>query len=151
MSTNTLLVFFAEYFPYLVAAVFVILALWPRAASIGWRFLIEGLLAGFFARGGVELIRLFVHRPRPFIADSSIIPLISESSYSFPSGHAAFFFALAAVVYLHNRRAGIWFFAAAAAIGLARVLAGVHYISDILGGALLGLAVGYGVWRFTKK
>lgn len=147
MGTDSIIIFFAEYFPYIVAGGFIVYAL----ARSKWRFLIEGFLAGFLARGGVELIRLFVHRPRPFVADPSLIPLISESSYSFPSGHTAFFFALATIVYAHNKRVGYWFFAASAAIGLARVLAGVHYMSDILGGALLGIAVGYGIRCLTKR
>ncbi len=147
MRIDASIIFFAEYFPYLVAIGFVVYA----SSRARWRFLVEGFGAGLLARGGVEVIRLFFHRPRPFVADPSIIPLISESSYSFPSGHAAFFFALATVVYAHNKQMGWWFYAASAVIGLARVLAGVHYISDILGGAMLGIAVGYGVRRFITK
>ncbi len=147
MSSDDIVIFLAKYLPYLVVSAFLAFAV----SRWRWRFLIEGLLAGLLARGGVELVRLFIHRPRPFLADPSIIPLISESSYSFPSGHAAFFFALSTVVYAHNKRAGFWFFAASAAISLARVLAGVHYLSDVLGGALLGLAVGYVIMRLIKK
>ncbi|MSU56498.1 MAG: phosphatase PAP2 family protein [Candidatus Taylorbacteria bacterium] len=97
-------------------------------------------------------MRLFVHRPRPFVADPNIHALISETSYSFPSGHAAFFFALSTTVYLYNKRWGVWFFVASAVIGLARVMAGVHYLTDIAGGAVLGVAVGWGVHKlFSKK
>ena len=146
MNSARIIIFCADYLPYLVAVGFVLYAF----SRSKWRLLVGGLVAGLLARGGVELIRIFVHRPRPFLADPSIIPLISESSYSFPSGHAAFFFALATVVYAHNKRLGLWFYAAGAAIGLARVLAGVHYISDILGGAVLGIFVGLCLMRLRK-
>lgn len=152
MSFDLWIVFFAKYFPYIVAGLFVVFAL-TRSQARKVRILLfcEGAAAALISRGAVEAIRLFIHRPRPFVADTSIVPLISETSFSFPSGHAAFFFALATTVYLHDKRLGVWFFLAAAAIGAARVLAGVHYPTDILGGAVLGVAVGWWVHRFFVR
>ncbi len=149
---ETLVIFFAEYFPYVVAALFVGFA-FSRLSGRKTRLLLfgEGILAAFVSRGFVELFRFFIHRPRPFIADPSIIPLISEASYSFPSGHAAFFFALSTVVYIYDKRWGLWFFIASLIVGFARVMAGVHYLTDILGGAVLGIAVGYGMqWLLVR-
>ena len=149
---ETLVIFFAEYFPYVVAALFVGFA-FTRLGAARTRFFLlsEGVLAAFISRGAVEAIRFFVHRPRPFIADPSIIPLISEASYSFPSGHAAFFFALSTVVYIYDKRWGLWFFVGSLIIGIARVMAGVHYPTDILAGAILGIAVGYGMqWLLVR-
>lgn len=145
-------VFFAEYFPYLVIVLFALCVY--REAPIFYRkflYLGEGLIAGVLARAGVEVIRFVVFRLRPFASDPTIHALISESSYSFPSGHAGFFFALATVVYAHNKRVGSWFFVSALLIGIARVASGVHYPTDILGGAVLGVLVGYGVVRLVRK
>jgi len=150
-SMQGVTVFFAEYFPYPVIVLFVLCAY--REAPIFYRrflYLGEGLIAGVLARAGVEAIRFVVFRLRPFVADPAIHALISESSYSFPSGHAGFFFALATVVYAHNKRVGSWFFTSALLIGVARISAGVHYPSDILGGAVLGILVGYGVVRLVR-
>jgi len=76
-------------------------------------------------------------------------------SASFPSGHAAFFFALSAGVYSFNKKAGIWFFVVSALIGLARVFAGVHYFSDIVGGLAVGLfsfwVISFLISNFVKK
>lgn len=145
-------VFFAQYFPYVLCVAFLCFAF--VKSSFFYKkffFLLEGLTAGVLARLGVEAFRLFVHRPRPFLADPTIFGLISETSSSFPSGHASFFFGLATVVYRHNKRWGFWFFVGAGIIGLARIAAGVHYPSDILGGAVLGIAVGLLVNKFFKK
>ncbi len=151
-SLQGVTVFFAEYFPYLVIMLFAVCAY--KEAPLFYRkflYLGEGLIAGVLARAGVEAIRFVVFRLRPFAEDPTIHALISESSYSFPSGHAGFFFALATVVYTHNKRVGSWFFASALLIGVARVASGVHYPSDIIGGAVLGILVGWGVYKFFRK
>src|SRR3989338_8623276 len=146
-------VFFAQYFPYLVAALFLFFTLsrvLPQREK--WTLLGEGLGSALLARFGfVPLIRAFVERPRPFVDNSAIVALFNEASYSFPSGHAAFFFALSTVVFLYNKRLGVWFYAASAVIGLARVAAGVHYPTDILGGAVLGVFAAYGTHLFFAR
>ncbi|KKU77552.1 MAG: PAP2 superfamily protein [Parcubacteria group bacterium GW2011_GWA2_47_64] len=152
MSFDLWIVFLAKYFPYVVAGLFVIFALTRSQARKAQILLFcEGAAAALLSRGVVEALRLFIHRPRPFVADPSIVPLISETSFSFPSGHAAFFFALATTVYLRDKRLGVWFFLAALLIGIARVLAGVHYVTDILGGAALGVVAAYGTHLFFAR
>lgn len=150
MNQDFFVVLLAEYFPYLVAAGFAVFAFLRSGTSLLGKvtLLAQGFGAAFVARGLVGVIRLFVHRPRPFVADPALTPLFTEASYSFPSGHSAFFFALATVAFCYDRRAGIWFYLAAFAIGAARVLAHVHYATDILGGAILGALVGWFVYSF---
>ena len=80
-------------------------------------------------------------RARP--ADVRLI-LATPNIPSYPSGHAAIAFAAAAVLALAGRR---WWlalsaFGGAALISLSRVYLGLHYPSDIAGGAVLGAAVG---------
>jgi len=91
----------------------------------------------------VEIIRWFYFRPRPFIALQVHQLLEHSASSSFPSGHAAFFFALSAVIYFYNKKAGLLFFAASFLIGLARIFVGIHYPLDILAGALIGIFFGW--------
>lgn len=80
-----------------------------------------------------EIIKVLISRPRPF-ETYNLIPLLSnEVGRSFPSGHAAFFFALAMAVTLFNKKLGIWLFVGALLISLARIYAGVHYPSDVSG------------------
>jgi membrane-associated phospholipid phosphatase len=68
--------------------------------------------------------------------------LVDETSNSFPSGHTAFVFALATVVYPYHKRLSYFVFVSGALIGLARIMAGVHYPADVLGGMVLGVAFG---------
>ena len=60
---------------------------------------------------------------------------------SFPSGHTTTVFAAAVVFSLFKPSWKAGFFAVAVAIGLARILAGAHYPSDVLAGAVLGSTV----------
>lgn len=134
-----LFIFFADYMAYfliLASAVFILMtADWRNR----WFLFAEMSLAAILSRGIItELIRFFYDRPRPFLA-LGLEPLFSNDSSSFPSGHATFFFALAAVLFLYNKRAGTWFFLAALIMGAARVVSGVHWPSDILGGLAVAL------------
>ncbi len=65
------------------------------------------------------------------------------SGQSFPSNHAGNIFAAASVLSWFIPPAAIWFYSFAALVALSRVGLGVHYPSDILGGMILGLIVGF--------
>ena len=100
-------------------------------------------LTGFGVFTGlIWLIKYIVQRPRPLLGldIASLIP--DKAGFSFPSGHAGFaFFSLAFVWELFPKFKWIWL-DIAILISLARLYTGVHYISDILGGMLLGLFIG---------
>src|SRR3989338_1470509 len=88
----------------------------------------------------VELIRFFYYNPRPFLVLQNVYQLLDyEAKSSFPSGHAAFYFALAAGVYLYNRKLGWIYFFGAVLMGFARVFSGIHWPVDIIAGAILGI------------
>lgn len=103
-----------------------------------------------------EPLRIFIARVRPYEMLSLPHQLIEHPfGRSLPSGHTAIAFAVAAAVYAHHRATGIALFVVATLVGLSRVIAGVHWPSDILGGAIVGIA---GVWiakkimiRFSQK
>jgi undecaprenyl-diphosphatase len=136
---DSCVVFFAEYYLYFVLAVFVLVLLKGLHYKIGVMAVLSALIARF---GAVSLIRYFYHRPRPFIALPSVQHLFEKSSYAFPSGHATFVFALAAFIFFYNKKLAYFLFASGLIIGIARVVAGAHYPSDILGGIALGIGAG---------
>lgn len=82
--------------------------------------------------------QIFLH-PRPFVVLPNVTQLINISSFdSFPSGHATVFAALATGIFIYNRKLGIVFAVAALLIGIARVIAGIHYPLDVLTGYAIG-------------
>lgn len=67
--------------------------------------------------------------------------ITAHDKFSFPSGHTAAATLLAALVYLHFGAVAAPLMIWAGCVGASRVLLGVHFPTDILAGALLGLTV----------
>lgn len=107
---------------------------------------ISSVTSGLIARVLIKpIILFFIHIPRPYVSLSQIHllipPLTAENYQSFPSGHALFFFAIAYMIYLYNKRWGYFFLSLATLMVIGRVMVGVHYPLDILGGAAIGILV----------
>ncbi len=147
---DALIIFRAEYFGYLALAglvAFGVAAFLPRFFHLrrkNWEMILVAFVAALISRFGVvELIRFFYDRPRPFEALPDLHRLVSHSSGgSFPSGHAAFYFAIAAVVSRYYPKMSLLFYALALSLSINRIAAGLHWPSDIVGGAIIGIAVG---------
>ena len=121
------------------------------AAAVLWRQRrIADLQLLLLASIGAEVItvglKLGFQRQRPFFAD----PLATESTFSFPSGHASVSLAVYGTLgfiiarHLRDRRAQFAVLAAAAllivVIGFSRLYLGVHFLSDVIAGFSLGIA-----------
>lgn len=132
-----------------------ILWLWKKRDYIIYLWL--ALLAdGIFS----YFVKLLIHRDRP------LTPVYLENSFSFPSGHAmvaVIFYGFLA--YLLIRHIKSWktkvniFFACLVVIlviGFSRLYLGVHFLSDVWGGYLLGFLILTTVmtlyeWRLWRK
>jgi undecaprenyl-diphosphatase len=143
----------ARYVPYLLVIGFFMLLMDVRGARRRVFFFAQTAIIALVSRGViVETIRFFYDRPRPF-EQLGFEPLISQSALepSFPSGHAAFFFGLAIAVWQVSRMWGIWYLAAAALNGIARVFSGVHWPLDVAAGALIGIIAAVCVAVFMRR
>lgn len=102
------------------------------------------------------LVQVFKHlfgRPRPRLdlpAHEIFGPTFQSDLLSFPSGHATTSFALAAALAVWYPRQAWLFYLAAVLVGGGRVVSNSHHLSDVLAGALLGLAVGWALGHMAK-
>ncbi|MCR2803973.1 phosphatase PAP2 family protein [Paenibacillus soyae] len=94
---------------------------------------------------------VFYYRDRPFAVHDVNMLLPHIESNSFPSDHAAAAFAIAIMFYLLSRRIGIPFIGFAAVVAYSRIWVGKHYPTDVLAGALLGLAISIALYRLLEK
>lgn len=118
------------------------------AVSLAITFLVNNLV-----------IKNLFHRTRPYeVLDGLQILIEKQSDFSFPSGHTAAAFGTAAAVYLlFPKKYGVPALAFAFLMGFSRLYVGVHYPTDVIGGALAGTAValgtvlGYRKWSDSKS
>ena len=61
------------------------------------------------------------------------------TSFSFPSGHTSSAFAACAAILFLNRKIGIPAMVFAALMGFSRIYVEVHYCTDVIGGAIVGI------------
>lgn len=86
------------------------------------------------------ILKNIIKRPRPFLVSENIKQLISASGYSFPSGHTSTSFAVAFIIYsCFPKKYGIFAIILAILISFSRIYIGVHYLTDIIFGAILGI------------
>src|SRR5689334_7306941 len=109
---------------------------WKRARAAGLSAAAVGLLAN-------EVISHVWDRARPYEAHHGIVPLVPRSADpSFPSDHATAALAIAFGVFFVSRRAGWFVLGFAALVSASRVLAGMHYPTDVLASLVVAVACG---------
>ena len=91
----------------------------------------------------VTILKILVARERPDLA------FLPEETFSFPSRHAAI--ALAVIPFMLKEKGLVFWWIAGILIGLSRLLLGAHYLSDVLGGALIGYYTSYFIFIWYKK
>jgi len=148
--SDATIVFFAEYFGWILLSFLIVFLFTHRhTKKEGMRNIAVIILSAVAAWAVAQTIKYFLYIPRPYEELTWVDPLFfNGSGDSFPSGHATFFGALAAAVFLHHRVLGLLFAAGALAIGAARVAAGVHFPEDIIAGFAIGAGVAYFCYKF---
>ena len=117
------------------------------------RCVLQIALAMALAWLGARLIQHLLPIPRPFALGLGTPWLSHADSAGFPSTHASVAFAFAAIVAANTQRRllGVCAFALAGLIAWSRVSLGLHFPSDVVAGALIGLASSWLARRFPRR
>lgn len=101
------------------------------------------LLYCLFAVGLGSAVSFFIgriwHRPRPFVRYRERRPLVPhKENASFPSNHSMNSMAIALVLLSRKQWCGFLFLAGSMVLGISRVVCRLHYVTDVIGGFILG-------------
>ncbi len=133
----------------------VLLALWFYGNGDQERYrnqlaTVTGAIGVGFANLGVMLVNNHYFRPRPFVA-LDVQPLFyMPTDSSFPANTAGVGFAIATAVIFRHRRLGAALYALAFLWSFGRVYAAVHYPTDVLAGAAMGVAASLLGWALVR-
>lgn len=132
--------FFAQYGILLLVLGLIYLVIKVRTTAVFVSFL-SVIISTFVS----FIVYLLWQRPRPFVTYADSVNKIAgyTSAISFPSAHTYASFAVAITILLYgHKRLGWVMLALAVIIAISRVATGVHYPSDVIGGALIGIFSG---------
>lgn len=136
-------------------ALFLIMAVWlwymPGDKKDDFRHKKTVVLAGLtvlLTLLAEQLFDLLIARPRPYIVYDNVVSFnVLQDAASFPSLHVAVTFGFATILWFMRYR---WLsaisFILAFLIGISRVVTGVHYPTDIVAGAFLGVLAASVIW-----
>ena len=125
-----------------------LLAMWfagkdPDSRDANQRAVLRALIAIAFANLAVLTLNQHYFRERPFVDHELTLLFYQPTDSSFPSNPAAVGFAIASSMWQGRPKLGLFLYGFAALWGLSRIFAGVFYPSDVVAGALLGVAISH--------
>ena len=100
---------------------------------------------------GQIILKQLISRPRPCQIDQAFALLVARpSSSSFPSTHSAWAFGAATAIFMRHRKLGAAAYAVAALIAFSRLYMFLHFPTDVLFGAAMGIALSVLAHWITK-
>jgi undecaprenyl-diphosphatase len=133
--------------------------LWVATAALlaacgrrGLEVLAAGVVSACIANALLVCVKTRVRRPRPCERarhrsfDVGPLGWFPSDRFSFPSGHALNAFAIGSVIALSFPAAAVPVLTVAGSVAASRVVLGLHWLSDVLVGSLVGLLIGIAVW-----
>ncbi len=148
---DSLIIFCAKYLAYVMVLALAFFLIFGKDKKRELKMIVFAVSSAILSRLVItEIIRYFYPHLRPFEV-LNFVPLIYDYASSFPSGHAAFFFALTTIIFIFHKKWGIVYFLGSFIIVLSRIMAGLHWPLDILGGFLVGIGSAVLIYSTFRK
>lgn len=142
----------AEYFFILGVIVY-----WFTRTDLNRRMVAEALISACLGLAISGILSDLFYRDRPFVSHPVLQLIKHAANASFPSDHSIAAFVIAMSIWIYRKRAGrVWLFLAAC-IGFSRIWDGVHYPTDVVGGAFIGILCAVSIhflfsrWELAQK
>ena len=103
------------------------------------------------------LLKVAVQRQRPFqLGLISVLPVLEKTSYavwnfSFPSFHTMFAFCAVPILSKEFPKFKYWWISFAILVGFSRIYFGLHFLSDVIMGGIIGYLLGIGIIKLEEK
>ena len=143
----TIITHLGDYGLLWICLAFILMAV-PRTRKSGFA-VVAAMIAGLVICN--LLMKNIIARPRPFEAYGLPIIIDRPMGYSFPSGHSSNSFIAATVIAMKYRKYAAAVYTTAALIALSRIYLCVHYPSDVIAGAVIGMGIGYVTVKLFEK
>lgn len=139
MTTEHIVIFFAEYLHLIVAVIAGFVFLGYRYRHLQKQIVLTAVISAVLALGIDKLLNRVIDSPRPFVVDDVVPLFLHVADNGFPSEHTLLAVVIACLVYIQHKKTGLALLLLAVVIGIARVIAGVHHPIDIVGALLIGV------------
>jgi len=140
-------------FSYLAEEYFILLVVpiiyWSVNAEWGLRLGVYLMISG----GVNALSKLLLHGPRPFWIDSTVKVYLYESSFGIPSNHSQTSVVIFGTLAAWINKTWAWIIAVILVllVGVSRIYLGVHFLTDVLAGWLIGALLLWLLFRYEKR
>jgi undecaprenyl-diphosphatase len=117
-----------------------------RFAALG-----AGLSSCGIGLGIYTIVKKWTRRTRPCLIEPNLwAQILPPDQYSFPSGHTIAAFSIATGVGLFYPPLMLLLLCAALIIAISRIMLGMHFLSDVVVGMLLGTSLGYAAFLIIR-
>lgn len=157
---DTVMVAITEMWPWIPIYILLLFLVFKQYGKRGWWILLAVAVVILCSdQLSAHVCKPLFHRLRPCFNPEleGLVHLpkgLPGGKYGFVSSHAANTFAIAtfltAALRKGYRSVGWWLFAWAILSSYSRIYIGVHYPGDVVGGAALGILVGFIIWRLMN-
>jgi len=140
----------AQYLIFVVVLIAIIVALLSEK-KVRWSIIKLALLSFGLAFLIAYIAGLLYYNDRPFVVEH-IEPLIShQPDNGFPSDHTLAAMTAAAVIFVYRRKLGILLGVLGLLVGIARIMAHLHYPVDIVASVFIAVIATFCAWLILKK
>ena len=142
--TEYLAIFFSDAIFVIAILAYLISILPLRKSGEYFKTLISDMAPAVATGLTVFIMKMFVTADRPFV-QLGFTPFVAQPDphSSFPSFHAAAFASFAMTLLYHRKKLGVYLIALLPLVMIGRIAIGVHWLSDVLFGAFIGIGISF--------